>query len=206
MLVRNEKKCSTCKCIKPVSEFWKNRSRPDGLQNECKDCQNKRIDDKKSKNKVVENKEVKRNTQLKRLSNYHLNHGLNYKLKYGSNEVTFNCLHCGKKVTMTLDDAWECKYNCCNKKGELQKACDEFDKLHLKYNFDEELLAALQEYKKYLDSLPQWSTIEFIIEKPSIHYEKDTESCTCSSCSEHKEEPIKKQNRFIAWLKKIFHH
>lgn len=32
------KRCSTCKEIKPVSEFNKNRSAKDGLQKQCKDC------------------------------------------------------------------------------------------------------------------------------------------------------------------------
>jgi 5-methylcytosine-specific restriction endonuclease McrA len=33
------KKCSHCKVEKPISEFNKNRSKKDGLQDQCRDCQ-----------------------------------------------------------------------------------------------------------------------------------------------------------------------
>jgi len=32
------KECSTCRETKPVSEFYKNKSRSDGLQHQCKVC------------------------------------------------------------------------------------------------------------------------------------------------------------------------
>jgi hypothetical protein len=32
------RKCSKCKVDKNISMFYKNKSRPDGLQHECKDC------------------------------------------------------------------------------------------------------------------------------------------------------------------------
>lgn len=35
-----EKSCATCKQVKPVSEFAKNRRQPDGLQTACKPCRN----------------------------------------------------------------------------------------------------------------------------------------------------------------------
>lgn len=34
----SEKPCGICKVVKPLSEFWKNRSRKDGYKFECKDC------------------------------------------------------------------------------------------------------------------------------------------------------------------------
>lgn len=33
-----DKNCSKCKLAKPVSEFYKNKSKPDGYGNMCKDC------------------------------------------------------------------------------------------------------------------------------------------------------------------------
>lgn len=32
------KRCSTCREVKPVADFSKNRAQPDGLHNECKAC------------------------------------------------------------------------------------------------------------------------------------------------------------------------
>lgn len=32
------KSCSTCREVKPVSDYWKNRAQPDGLHSQCKDC------------------------------------------------------------------------------------------------------------------------------------------------------------------------
>ncbi|WP_163529263.1 HNH endonuclease [Halobacillus ihumii] len=37
-----EKKCSKCKRIKLISEFYKNRARKGGHENYCKECSNKR--------------------------------------------------------------------------------------------------------------------------------------------------------------------
>lgn len=34
------KKCSHCKRILPVTEFYKNASKPDGFSSFCKECQN----------------------------------------------------------------------------------------------------------------------------------------------------------------------
>lgn len=34
----NMKKCGRCKELKPLSDFWKNKSKSDGLQNGCKTC------------------------------------------------------------------------------------------------------------------------------------------------------------------------
>lgn len=43
------KKCSGCKLSKPVSDFWRDRSRYDGLTTYCKDCQTKKRNDRQDK-------------------------------------------------------------------------------------------------------------------------------------------------------------
>lgn len=45
----NEKACANCKLVKPVREFWKDQSRPDGLCTSCIDCKkSKRVQPKHS--------------------------------------------------------------------------------------------------------------------------------------------------------------
>ena len=39
-MIENTKKCAKCKGIKPLSEFHRNRSKADGLNNLCKPCNN----------------------------------------------------------------------------------------------------------------------------------------------------------------------
>lgn len=46
------KRCSTCKEIKPLSEFHKNKSTKDGLQKSCKNCMKKVRAKHKEKNKA----------------------------------------------------------------------------------------------------------------------------------------------------------
>ncbi len=45
------KQCSICKVIKTTKNFYKDKSRFDGLQYKCKDCDNKRHADHRIKNK-----------------------------------------------------------------------------------------------------------------------------------------------------------
>lgn len=47
-----KKKCSCCKEFKPLDEFHKNRSRPGGLNGECKICSTRRSILRKEKNKI----------------------------------------------------------------------------------------------------------------------------------------------------------
>ena len=37
------KRCSKCEAELPLSEFWRNKNRPDGLQCACKGCHNKGV-------------------------------------------------------------------------------------------------------------------------------------------------------------------
>jgi hypothetical protein len=38
-----EKRCRGCAGVKPADEFWRNRSKPDGLQDYCKPCHREKI-------------------------------------------------------------------------------------------------------------------------------------------------------------------
>lgn len=39
----SEKKCSTCKEVKPIEDFYKDRNRPTGRSSSCKPCSDKRV-------------------------------------------------------------------------------------------------------------------------------------------------------------------
>lgn len=45
------KKCTICKEEKPKSDFYKNKSRKDGLQNKCKECSSKKTKEHYKDNK-----------------------------------------------------------------------------------------------------------------------------------------------------------
>jgi len=62
------KRCPRCDTDKPLSEFAKNRSRPDGLQNYCKKCASLAVQMSKRNTRKVEAHEQK----LKRLTLYGL--------------------------------------------------------------------------------------------------------------------------------------
>lgn len=46
-----EKCCCQCKLVKPVSEFHRNRSKPDGLRENCKTCRREKYD--KNRDKIL---------------------------------------------------------------------------------------------------------------------------------------------------------
>jgi hypothetical protein len=72
----NEKKCMSCKLIKTVSEFHKNKSRTDGLQTTCKLCRHYKSQPKKEKRKEYRKEWYKRNVEnIKKMENdrYHSN-------------------------------------------------------------------------------------------------------------------------------------
>ena len=120
MLVQDTKLCTKCGQEKFLTEFYKKTKSKDGLQQWCKDCQNQSTEQARQKRKLQ-----KRNTQLKRFSQYHLNKGLDYRIKgrrtKNSNrqEVVYKCLECGEQVDSTLDLAWAYKFLCkkCATKG-----------------------------------------------------------------------------------------
>ena len=113
MLVKNVKVCTHCKKQLPVTEFYVDRHSKDGLQNWCKSCKNE--SNRKNQIKI---KNQKRNTELKRLSHYHLKHGLEYELKGDKlhkglrKYVVYKCLDCGKEVESKVTTAWEHKFKC----------------------------------------------------------------------------------------------
>jgi hypothetical protein len=37
-IVDGKQECFSCKTFKPISEFWKNRTRHSGIDSQCKDC------------------------------------------------------------------------------------------------------------------------------------------------------------------------
>lgn len=60
------KKCSHCKALKPTSEFPANRSRRDGLGNECKVCKNERRRARSAEAKRAERLRWRENNREKR--------------------------------------------------------------------------------------------------------------------------------------------
>lgn len=101
------KLCNHCGEVKYNSDFYKNKHNKDGLQAWCKECQLKATSVVSKRYKTR-----KRNTELKRLSLYKINEGLNYKLDRGSDTIIYNCLNCGKEVTSSLNKAWKNRYKC----------------------------------------------------------------------------------------------
>lgn len=122
------KKCRKCGQRLPAAFFYKKTKSKDGLQDSCKDCMNsyfeehrrikklQKVNKKSKRNLSVTN--VSRTTKLKRLSSYHLNYGLQYKivgkLKKGQQRevVRYKCLTCGKEFTTDFDTAWSYRFNC----------------------------------------------------------------------------------------------
>lgn len=59
-----EKQCSTCKLIKPITDFWKNKQHPDGYNYTCRVCY--RLIDRKRYYKNYELNREKRNQKSMR--------------------------------------------------------------------------------------------------------------------------------------------
>lgn len=53
--------CSTCKKDKELEDFHKKSSNIDGLDYDCKDCANKKIRDRRSRNNNLNTKVYERN-------------------------------------------------------------------------------------------------------------------------------------------------
>ena len=83
-----EKSCCTCKEIKPITEFYKNRSNKDGLRPDCKKCAN-----------IASNKWNKRNLHKIRLSYNSWNIGVDSELYWDFlNSQNNKCAICNKTV------------------------------------------------------------------------------------------------------------
>lgn len=214
MLLKTTKVCSKCHESKFLSDFYKKSGTKDGLQCWCKDCQNE--SNKKTQNKK---KLQKRNTQLKRFSQYHLTKGLQYKIKgprtKNSNrqEVVYKCLDCGKEVNSTLDLAWAYKFKCkeCFKKGTSTPL------------FEQKNTKAVKQEKKYDKlnshkcSCKDCNDNSKDIGNPALttnawlNYIRELNNNECHQTVKIVYIPVKeekqespKQNRFIKWLKKLF--
>ena len=111
------KTCSKCKTNLPAAFFYKKEKSADGLQDWCKYCQSKY-----NSSRLNKNNHKKHVTDLKRVSAYGLEYGLEYKFvepkKWGKqrNKIEYKCLCCGKSVTSTIETAWVKKFRCnsCN--------------------------------------------------------------------------------------------
>lgn len=119
-----KKLCPKCNQLKSADLFYKKTSSPDGLQPYCKCCQNsynkqnQQLNKEKFSTQNFTKNGVPRGLHAKRLSNYHIHHGLEYKINgklkkhQYRNIITYKCLSCGKEVTADLDTAWSYRYNC----------------------------------------------------------------------------------------------
>lgn len=218
MLLKNTKVCTKCKKEKLVSEFHKKSDTNDGLQFWCKQCQSEANKESQKKKRLQ-----KRNTQLKRFSQYHLNKGLQYKIKgprtKNSNrqEVVYKCLDCGEEVNSTLDLAWAYKFKCkeCFKKGTSTPLFEhknsnviKQDKLYNKLNNHKcscgshtcKKESNIEDSNDYIKELKESSN------KYPIQWETvKVIYIPVKECSDPIEEvPHKKENRFIKWFKKLF--
>lgn len=88
------KKCSTCKVEKPLSAFYRNKTKKDGRQYSCKKCQNiyhNKIwyEDKKEKRKqqVKEYKEINKRINFRRILHNYFSKGC-----IDCGETDFRCL------------------------------------------------------------------------------------------------------------------
>lgn len=114
------KVCSRCNRLKSLYDFYKCKDAKDGLQPWCKDCQ-KEYDRNKRISKSNQQKQINKDNrvaELKRLSQYHLNYGLDYEFigkktrNKIRNKIVYKCLTCGKIVKSDLQTAWSYRFNC----------------------------------------------------------------------------------------------
>ena len=92
------KKCYVCQQYKPLLEFFKNKSKKDGLDNackKCKSCKNAETYRKYHKRRLQEAK-VYRETHKQQRSNCMKRHILDYPKKYKTHYQFQNAIRCGK--------------------------------------------------------------------------------------------------------------
>lgn len=196
----------TCKCCKenlPAAFFYKKEKSADGLQDWCKDCQNKY---NSARLKLESKRKHLRN--LKRLSNYQLRNGLQYKFaepkKNGHyrNKIIYKCLKCGKEVTSTIETAYQKAFTCglCNNSYnmttlQVESNIATSNKKEVKSIEKPSLLDELKILQsKYPNCL---ISIEVETSNETNDNECTCEECTCESI------PVKKKGLFN-WIKNLF--
>ena len=63
--IKSQKFCPTCETIKPISEFYKHKSKPDGVQAYCKPCYKNMMNQKRKIDSVFREKRSKENKRYK---------------------------------------------------------------------------------------------------------------------------------------------
>jgi 5-methylcytosine-specific restriction endonuclease McrA len=96
-----EKKCCTCKKIKDIPNFGKNRSNKDGYQKQCKECRKEYAVKNKDKNKEYKKKYYKENKEMidKKNKKYYAENEENiiqYKKEWYLNNIEY-CKEISKK-------------------------------------------------------------------------------------------------------------
>lgn len=193
------KECKKCHQLKSVNDYYKKSKSPDGLQDYCKKCLNSY---NQIRQKHISNN--KRLALLKALSTYKLKHGLEYSFiepKKGyhkkRNKITYKCLTCGKKITSTIQQAWDIRFDCCHKHNEVVK------RNTLKYtkpntqlknksvSINESLIGQLKK------SYPNADIFITVTPTESIPNKTITNECNCKRTS------IKKKG-LLNWFKSLF--
>lgn len=113
----SEKKCNRCLILKPSSCFYKDKTRPDGLQGSCSDCQ--RV--VKKKHFELNRKRIKKRVDLWRENNKEKRHAhrmVELALLSGSIKKPVKCSVCKKRrrldghhedYSKPLDVTWLCR-------------------------------------------------------------------------------------------------
>ena len=95
------KKCSSCKILKLITEFAKNKSRKDGFNGQCKDCMSKGFKKYYEKNKEKHIKQCTENNKIKNnKKQIEINKNKDYIIKFISKN---GCFYCGEKDINCLD-------------------------------------------------------------------------------------------------------
>lgn len=75
--------CSTCKEVKPISDFHKNRTQPDGFMGQCKECRNEHGRKWYEENQKLQIERSRKSYTLRQMDN-------------DPTATTHKCKNCGK--------------------------------------------------------------------------------------------------------------